>query len=96
MKEKNGKPLLGFEQFFIDINGIESIKKQALVLDEVKLTKPKIFLTKLKNGNLNLAELSKSKLNLKKRKKRRKTPHFLFTRTSRHQRRQIGVGRQAF
>ena len=59
--EKNGKPFVSFDNFNVDINGFQSIKQLALVIDDIALTKPTIHLAKLKNGKFNFEDMAKPK-----------------------------------
>jgi Domain of Unknown Function (DUF748) len=57
--EKNGKPFVGFDNFNIDINGFQSIKQLALVIDEIALQKPTAYLAKQKDGKFNFEDMAK-------------------------------------
>ena len=59
--EKNGKPFVEFNSLNADINGFQSIKQMALVIDEVALKKPIVRLAKLKDGKFNYEDMTKSK-----------------------------------
>ncbi len=61
IKEKNGNTIVGFDQFDIDINGVESIKKRVLIIDGIALIKPVFHVTKQKDGKLDLENLVKTK-----------------------------------
>jgi Domain of Unknown Function (DUF748) len=67
--EKNGKPFVGFENFNVDINGFQSIKQLALVIDEISLKKPTAHLAKLKNGKFNFEDMAKPKKKEEPKKK---------------------------
>jgi outer membrane protein OmpA-like peptidoglycan-associated protein len=59
--EKNGKSFVDFDNFTVDVNGFQSIKQLALVIDEVALKKPTVHLAKLKNGKFNFEDMAKPK-----------------------------------
>ena len=59
--EKNGKPFVEFDNFNADVNGFQSIKRLALVIDEISLIKPTAHLAKLKDGKFNFDDMAKPK-----------------------------------
>jgi Domain of Unknown Function (DUF748) len=67
--EKSGKPFVGFDNFNIDINGFQSIRHLALVIDEIALQKPTAYLAKLKDGKFNFDDMAKPKKKEEPKKK---------------------------
>ncbi len=61
IQEKNGKPFVGFDTFNVKINTFQSIKQLALVIDEIALNKPTVYLAKLKDGKFNFDDMAKPK-----------------------------------
>lgn len=61
LKENNGNLVIGFDQFYIDINGTDSLRKRALIIDDITLIKPVVQVTKQKDGKLDLENLIKPK-----------------------------------
>ncbi|MGR9014904.1 MAG: DUF748 domain-containing protein, partial [Gammaproteobacteria bacterium] len=59
LHEPNGQLFVGFDDFFVKINALQSLKQKALVIDEVLLTKPKVRIAKDKNGLFNFKDLIK-------------------------------------
>jgi hypothetical protein len=59
--EKNGTPFVEFDNFNIDVNGFQSVKHLALVIDEIALNKPTLHLAKLKDGKFNFEDMAKPK-----------------------------------
>ncbi len=61
LQEPDGQPFAGFDDFFIDINAMQSIRQMALVIDKVALTKPVVRIAKHKDGSFNFKGLLKEK-----------------------------------
>lgn len=63
--EPKGQLLVRFEEFYIDIAALESIKQATLVVDKVLLNKPVVRIAKDKNGAFNFTGLFKDDNNAK-------------------------------
>jgi hypothetical protein len=61
LQETNGRLFVGFDEFFVDIDGLQSISQAALVIDKVSLTKPVFNLVKYKDSTFNFKDLNKQK-----------------------------------
>lgn len=61
VQEKSGQPFVGFDNFNVDVNAFQSIKQLALVIDELTLNKPTIYLAKQKDGKFNFEDMAKPK-----------------------------------
>ncbi len=59
LHEPNGRLFVGFDDFLVKINAWQSLKQQALVIDEVLLSKPDVRIAKDKNGAFNFKDLLK-------------------------------------
>ncbi|MDI1231106.1 MAG: DUF748 domain-containing protein [Methylobacter sp.] len=59
LQEPNGQLFVGFDDFFVKINARQSLKQQALVIDEMLLSKPDVRVAKDKNGAFNFKDLLK-------------------------------------
>lgn len=59
LQEPNGQLFVGFDDFFVKINARQSLKQQALVIDEMLLSKPDVRIAKDKNGAFNFKDLLK-------------------------------------
>ncbi len=57
LQELDGKLFVGFDDFFIDINALQSINQKVLVLDKVLLSKPVARIAKDKDGAFNFKDL---------------------------------------
>ena len=69
IQEKDGKPFVGFDTFNAKINTFQSIKQLALVIDEIALNKPTIYLAKQKDGKFNFEDMAKPKKKEEPKKK---------------------------
>lgn len=63
--EPNGRLLVRFEEFYIDIAALQSIKQATLVVDKALLNKPVVRIAKDKNGAFNFTGLFKDGNNAK-------------------------------
>jgi hypothetical protein len=61
IQEKSDSPFVEFDHFNVDINGFQSIKQLALVIDEISLKKPTVHLAKQKDGKFNFEDMAKPK-----------------------------------
>jgi hypothetical protein len=61
LQEPNGQLFIGFDDFFIDINALQSIGQAALVIDKVLLIKPVTRIAKHQDGTFNFKDLLKNK-----------------------------------
>ena len=61
IQEKDVQPFVGFDHFNVNINAFQSIIQLALVIDEVALNKPTIYLAKQKDGKFNFEDMAKPK-----------------------------------
>lgn len=59
LQEPNGQLFVGFDEFHIDIDGLQSIVRAALVVDKVLLSKPVVRIAKAKDGAFNFKDLLK-------------------------------------
>ncbi|TAN69800.1 MAG: DUF748 domain-containing protein [Methylobacter sp.] len=59
LQEPDGRLFIGFENFFIDIDALQSIGQGALVVDQVALNKPVVRIAKGKDGAFNFKDLLK-------------------------------------
>jgi len=59
LQEPNGQLFVGFDGFLVKVNAWQSLKQQALVVDEVLLSKPDVRIAKDKNGAFNFKDLLK-------------------------------------
>jgi hypothetical protein len=59
LQESNGQQFVGFDELFIDINGLESIGQRALVVDKMALNKPAVRIARDKEGQFNFKDLLK-------------------------------------
>ncbi len=59
--EKDSKDFAGFDDFSVKINGLNSIKQFAVVIDDIVLNKPSVHLVKLKDSKFNFEDMIKSK-----------------------------------
>ncbi|MGZ5054967.1 MAG: DUF748 domain-containing protein, partial [Methylobacter sp.] len=60
-QEPNGQQFVGFDELFIDINGLESIGQRTLVVDKMSLSKPAVRIARDKEGQFNFKDLLKDK-----------------------------------
>jgi hypothetical protein len=60
-QEPSGQQFVGFDELFIDINGLESIAQTALVVDKMLLSKPAVRIARDKEGQFNFKDLLKDK-----------------------------------
>ncbi|MGZ5575913.1 MAG: DUF748 domain-containing protein, partial [Methylobacter sp.] len=65
-QEPNGQQFVGFDELFIDINGLESIAQTALVVDKMSLSKPAVRIARDKKGRFNFKDLLKGNDEAKK------------------------------
>jgi uncharacterized protein DUF748 len=56
IQEKGGAPLLGFEEFFIDLQAV-SVIRRAYVFDTIRFTMPFVSVKVAKDGHVNLTDL---------------------------------------
>ena len=61
VQEHNGQPFAAFDNFYIKLDLLRSIKQLALVFDEVLLSKPYVHIARQKNGTFNFQDLLKDK-----------------------------------
>jgi hypothetical protein len=61
LQEPNDQQFVGFDELFIDINGLESIAQTALVVDKMLLSKPAVRIARDKEGQFNFKDLLKDK-----------------------------------
>jgi hypothetical protein len=61
LQEPDGQQFVGFDELFIDINGLESIAQTALVVDKMSLSKPAVRIARDKQGQFNFKDLLKDK-----------------------------------
>jgi hypothetical protein len=61
LQEPNDQQFVGFDELFIDINGLESIAQTALVVDKMLLSKPAVSIVRDKEGQFNFKDLLKDK-----------------------------------
>ncbi len=61
VQEHNGQPFAAFDDFYIKLDLLRSIKQLALVFDEVLLSKPYVHIARQKNGTFNFQDLLKDK-----------------------------------
>lgn len=61
LQEPDGRHFTGFDDFYIDINALQSISESALVIDKALLNKPVIRIAKGKAGTFNFADLFNNK-----------------------------------
>ncbi len=59
LQELDGRLFVGFDDFFIDIDALQSIAQRALVIDQVRLNKPVVRIAKGKDGTFNFKDLLK-------------------------------------
>ncbi len=59
LQEPGGQLFVGFDDFFIDINALQSIGQAALVVDKVLMSKPVVRIAKGKDGVFNFKDLLK-------------------------------------
>lgn len=59
LQEPDGRLFAGFDDFFIDIDALQSIAQRALAIDQVRLTKPVVRIAKDKDGAFNFKNLLK-------------------------------------
>jgi len=59
LQEPDGRVFARFEDFFVDINGRQSIARTALVIDKALLSKPVVRIAKDTNGAFNFKDLLK-------------------------------------
>ncbi|MFI3155178.1 MAG: DUF748 domain-containing protein [Methylococcaceae bacterium] len=57
LQEPGARQFFSFDNFFIDINALQSISQAALVIDKVSLHKPVVRIAKDKNGAFNFKDL---------------------------------------
>ncbi|TRX02685.1 DUF748 domain-containing protein [Candidatus Methylobacter oryzae] len=57
LQERNGQLFVGFDDFFVDVNGLQSFSQKALVIDKVVLSKPVIRIARDKQGAFNFKDL---------------------------------------
>lgn len=57
IKENSGKTLGSFENFYIQINALQSLRQATLIIDNVKLAKPFVHIIRQKNGELNVRDI---------------------------------------
>ena len=53
LQEPNGQLFVGFDELFVDINGVQSVSQAALVIDKALLNKPVVRIAKDKEGEFN-------------------------------------------
>jgi flagellar motor protein MotB len=61
LQEPDGHLFAGFDNFFVDINVLQSIGQTALVIDKISLSKPVLRIAKDKNGVFNFQDLLANK-----------------------------------
>ncbi|MEI6268048.1 MAG: DUF748 domain-containing protein [Methylococcaceae bacterium] len=61
VQEHNGQPFAAFDDFYIKLGLLRSIKQLALVFDEVLLSKSYVHIARQKNGTFNFQDLLKDK-----------------------------------
>ena len=61
VQEHNGQPFAAFDNFYIKLDLLRSIKQLALAFDEVLLGKPYVHIARQKNGTFNFQDLFKDK-----------------------------------
>ena len=59
IQESDGSPLAGFDELFVDFEGLSSIKNQVYTFDQIRLGLPHGLAIVRQDGSLNLAELGK-------------------------------------
>ncbi|MCX7100272.1 MAG: DUF748 domain-containing protein [Methylobacter sp.] len=67
IQENNGQLFVGFDEFFIDINAVQSLSKMVLVIDTVMLSKPVVNVEKNQDGSFNFRDLLKEKKSAKQK-----------------------------
>ncbi len=60
-QEPDSQLFIGFDDFFIDINALQSIGQAALVIDKVLLIKPVVRIAKHQDGTFNFKDLLRDK-----------------------------------
>lgn len=60
LQEPDGQPFTLFDDFYIDIDALQSISQSALVIDKVSLNKPVVRIARDKGGAFNFKDLFKS------------------------------------
>ncbi len=65
LQDLDGHVFVSFDGFFVDINVLQSVLQQALVLNQVLLHQPVIFISKDQNGEFNFKDLLKEKTEVK-------------------------------
>ncbi|MDD5410681.1 MAG: DUF748 domain-containing protein, partial [Methylobacter sp.] len=65
IQEQSGQPFVMFDNLYINIGGLKSIKQAAFVIDDLSLQKPFARITKQKDGVFNFQNLLKDKGNVK-------------------------------
>ena len=58
MQEKDLQTFVSFDEFFVDVQVWESIREFALVLSDIRLSKPYVRLEELKDNQFNFSDLS--------------------------------------
>ena len=66
IQEHNGQAFAAFDDFYIKLGLLQSIKQLALVFDEISLKKPFVHIARQKNGSLNFQDMFKAKAEDKK------------------------------
>ena len=61
IQEHNGHPFAAFDVFYIKLGLLQSIKRSALVIDELMLKKSFVHIARQKNGSFNFQDLVKAK-----------------------------------
>ncbi|WP_442919622.1 DUF748 domain-containing protein [Methylobacter sp.] len=61
LQQPDGQLFSGFEDFFLDINALQSISQKALVIDDMWLRKPVVRIAKHQDGTFNFKDLIKDK-----------------------------------
>ena len=61
LQEPDGRLFAGFDEFFIDINALQSIKQAMPVIDKIVLNKPVVRIAKNKDRTFNFNDLLKNK-----------------------------------
>lgn len=60
MEETDGQPFAAFDRLDLDVDGIQSIVKLALIIDRISLEKPHFHIKRNKGGEFNFSSLGKS------------------------------------